>query len=683
MQSSTIVREQRIWIYCDGGFGNRLNALFSGLALAQRFALRFTIMWPRNNWCQAGFSDIFSNPFEVDGRLLSELAGQLGDMVPLLNDQLGADAIRVGFNSAYAYTSLDDFGDRVVATGKDVFFYPALMPQWIPQAMVVEQMRRCQYVEGIQNAVREFLRKDLKCEPYYGLHLRRTDLGVGYSDDEVRAIVTSHPRERFFVCSDDPQAEALAAVWPNVMTRGKRAYVGKRNDGGEWTAATADDDGRVYHSNIDRSSESVIEAVIDLLLLAHGEIVGFSGSTFQNIARMYGEHAPLVAVHRPSHPIQYQAMNTLERMLKGGTLGLEQCANHALQMGQVGEVRRAIYLEQLALEQAAAKEPLGMATLLLHYNLGAHLINDARPYEAACYLQSALLSFPAQPQLQSLLETATQRGGFARPGPATLTGSRERYATFMQWHLGDNLIHLHFLRRLAQRYPEAEFTHGLNPAYMAQCQEVVADLPRIRLVPLDKCPANAIDAWKGTDGFFFSHPKRFQFGALYLDLFDRMARKMGMESPFETTADLLFDYPAICRNQGLGRYDVLLVNSVPLSEQFKSYQESDFVALAQAMRARGLSVITTKAIAGFPCSLDANLSVTAIANLSLRARYFVAVCTGAMWTSMNIFNQSIHEFKVILNDHETVDIGENITMCRSSHEMVPLVMGMLDEKVVA
>jgi hypothetical protein len=49
-----------------------------------------------------------------------------------------------------------------------------------------------------------------------------------------------------------------------------------------------------------------------------------------------------------------------------------------------------------------------------------------------------------------------------------------------------------------------------------------------------------------------------------------------------------------------------------------------------------------------------------------------------MWPSMNIFNQSIHEFKVILNDHETVDIGANITMCRSSGEMQSLVLDQID-----
>ena len=48
--------------------------------------------------------------------------------------------------------------------------------------------------------------------PFHGLHLRRTDLRVGLSDAEVLALVQRHPKEVFFVCSDDPQAEALACA---------------------------------------------------------------------------------------------------------------------------------------------------------------------------------------------------------------------------------------------------------------------------------------------------------------------------------------------------------------------------------------------------------------------------------------------------------------------------------------
>ena len=679
--------EQRshLLIYCDGGFGNRLNALFSGLALAHALRLPHTVFWPRNNWCQAGYTDLFLPGPTIDERTLSALAGTLNDCVPLLHDSMGAQTLRMPFASAYAYTSMDDFAQRALSSGQAVFYYPALMPAWIPQDQIVQAMRGCVYQPDIRAEVIGFIQEKIG-QPFYGLHLRRTDLGVGYSDDEVQEIVQTHPQALFFVCSDDPMAEAKAAVQPNVVSRKKSAYVDKRHGHGGWTAATADDDGRIYHSNIDRTAASVREAVIDLLVLAHSEIVGFSGSTFQNMARLIGSHAPLVPLGRPALAIAYGAMNTWQRMLQANTLSAGQCVELGLELAGKGQDQRAIALEKLALEQYASTGADSLDFLVLHYNLAVHLIHSGKPFEAVSRLQAALVYFPGHAQLETLLATASQRAGVPSrspvlsplPAPHNPERAARCIKTYMQWHLGDNLLHLHFLRKLAQRYPELTFEHSLNPAYISQCQDLVDDLPQIRLLPLRAGETPGIDGWKGADGFFFAHDRRFQFGALYVDLFARLARKMGLESPIRRPDDLLFDYPAICQDKGLGSYDVLLINSVPLSEQFKSYQESHFVALAQALRARGLRVITTHKLADFPCTLEQHLSVTDIANLSLRARYFIAVCTGAMWPSMNRFNQSIHQFRIILNDHETIDFGSRVTMCRDAALMVPMVLERLD-----
>ena len=656
-------------IYCDGGFGNRLNALFTGLALARALEMPATVLWPRNNWCQAGYNDIFLPGPLIDEHSLRSLAGALDKSFGLFHDTLGADAVQLPFASAYDYDSIDDFAQKVLPSGRPIFFYPALMPAWIPKELVVAEMQQCVYRPVIRDAVVDFIKTKLG-RPFHGLHLRRTDLGLGYSDEEVRAIAQSHPDKLFFVCSDDPVAEALAVAHPNVVRREKASYVGKRNDTASWTAATADDDGRLYYGNIDRSAASVVEAVIDLLILAHSSIVGYSGSTFQNIARLYGQHAPLLSLQQP-HPLEYVAMGTWQRQLQAGVLAAGQCVELAIELAGKGEIQRAITLEKLALERWQPTAGNDINVLTLQYNLSAHLLNSGQPVEAISRLQAALENFPNHAQLTQLLDSARQRVGMTAPDRVV--------RTYMQWHLGDNLLHLHFLRKLSERYPHLKFVHALQPAHMAQCQEMLTDRPQIKLVPLLPGTDQGLDAWKGAEGFFFQHPNRFQFGALYIDLFKCLAQRMGLESPLQKTDDLLFDYPAICRDKGLGTYDVLLVNSQPLSEQFKSYRESDFVDLAGFCRARGLSVITTRKIDGYPCTLDKHLSVTDIANLSLRARYFIAVCTGAMWPSMNVFNQSIHQFRVILNDHETIDFGTRITMCRDSATMLEIVIEQISK----
>ena len=674
----------KLHIFCDGGFGNRFNILLSGLALAQTFDLPATVYWPRNNWCQASFGDIFTNAFDISEQSLSDLAGTLDKAVVLLHDELGSATLRVPFQSAYAFESAADFAAKVLRTEKDIFFYPALIPPWLPGPAFVAAMRSCAFQPSIVDAVTGFIQHSLG-RPFHGLHLRRTDLNVGYTDSEVQEIVRAYPQETFFVCSDDPQAEALASVHPNVQRRPKDAYVGKRNQEGDWNALTHDDDGRPYHSNIDRNAESVVAAVVDMLILAHSAIVGFSGSTFQNIARLLGVHAPLLSIAKPEAAIDFPSLNMLTRSLQNGSLALGECVEKGRQLFDVGRTQAAIEFEKLCLEKAASDGVRDLNAFVLHYNLGTHLVQTGLPYEAALYLEKALQLHPGQPQAQSLLDLARRRAGLppdpagAAPAatPMTVNG-RGTVTTYLQWHLGDNLIHLHFLRKLAQKYPELQFEHALNPQYLAQCQEVVEDLPQIKLLALvpGEVP-RGMDAWKGAEGFFFAHPDKLNFGKLYVALFHKMAAQMGLESPIATPDDLLFDYPAIVRKRQFPRYDVLLINSKPLSEQFKSYNEQDFEALAHDLQARDLRIITTQKIKGFDCTLDQNMSVTDIAHVSVTARYLIAVCTGAMWPSINIYNQGAQQIKIILNDHEVVAIGKNIQMCTDSSNLRSLVLDQL------
>ena len=674
-----------IHIFCDGGFGNRLNALFSGIAIAKLFDLEVKVYWPRNNWCQAAFNEIFTNKFDVSELSLPDVAGTLKNTFCLLHDQIGADTLQVPFHSAYSYTSTDDFSVRGLSTSQDIFYFPALIPPWLPMELVGGAIQVCQYQNAIREAVATFVGKTIG-RPFHGLHLRRTDLNVGFTDKEVQEIVRQYSNEAIFVCSDDPIAEALAAVHANVHVREKRAYVGKRNADGEWTALTADDDGRLYHGNINRNAESVIEAVIDMLILAHSSIIGFSGSTFQNIARLYGTYAPIVPLAKPALEINYLSLSSACRMIQTGAMPLGDAVSHAAQLFSLGRRADAIQIEKTAIEYGRAKGISDVSLFLLHYNLGAHLINEGFPNEASLYLDNALDIIPNNSEAHALLAKLSQNieiraSQRAKPTTARLSisNSDQRIInTYMQWHLGDNLIHLHFLRKLSEKYPEIKFQHALNPQYIGQCAEVIEDNPRISLTSLvrDKNP-EGLNGWKGANDFIFSHQNKDQFGALYLDLFAKLSKEMGLSTPFKNTSDLLFDYPAILKKQTRGNYDVLLINSEPLSDQFKTYNENDFIELVHALKNKGLSVISSKKIEGIDCTLDTQCSVTDIANLSLRAKYFIAVCTGAMWPSMNVFNQNIHEFKIILNHQEIVDIGNKVTMCKESRLLKSIVLDRL------
>lgn len=309
-----------ILIFCDGGLGNRINALASGLALARRLGLSYAVHWPINNWCAAPFEKIFANKLNISTESISQLRGQLDDAIMLLHDEIASSTLNVKFDSAYRFKDIYEFNSLPELRSKTVFYYPALIPNWIPEELVNNELRFLNFAPYIVKEVKNFITNTMP-GPYHGLHLRRTDLNVGLSDLEVFNLAKAHPDEFFFVCSDDQQAECLAAGHPNVFRRDKKFYVEKKSAGGDWLAQTHDDDGRLYCGNIQRDENAVVEGAVDMLILAHSDIVGFSGSTFQKIAQRIGQNAKIVQITQPQE-VAYVSPTELEKNLKRGLLDI-------------------------------------------------------------------------------------------------------------------------------------------------------------------------------------------------------------------------------------------------------------------------------------------------------------------------------------------------------------------------
>lgn len=384
-------------VFCDGGFGNRYNALVSGFALARHLGLKFVVHWPQNNWCQASFGSIFCNSVTVSEQTLTELSGTLGDATCLLHDTLGADTLRVGFRSAYAFDSMEAFEQTVLAQAHRVFFYPALIPNWIGQDLIKEAILALEFTPSLLGTAKGFIEKNF-LSPYYGIHLRRTDLNVGLTDSEVQRLVNRYPHEHFFVCSDDPVAEGLAAVNPNVHRRDKSNNIEKKNSSDSWTAPTLDDDGRKYYSNIQRGADAVLEGVIDMLILGQSQIVGFSGSTFQNVARMLGQYAPITHLATPP-AITFSALQDIIRWMRSRQLTLLQVCGFAEEMVAAQRLDDALELLAAALEIHSGADQF----VILH-NMASYLLGAGRQVQAKIYAKAALEIYPNSPQTEQLLK---------------------------------------------------------------------------------------------------------------------------------------------------------------------------------------------------------------------------------------------------------------------------------------
>jgi hypothetical protein len=276
---------RRLLIYCDGGFGNRFNALVSGLVLARTLDLSPQVVWPVNNWCGAAFGELFANEMDVVERELATFVPERGRyQYFIVEDRLG---IADRWATPLQMAGWDAVRSLLSASTQDIFYYTALIPPFIAAADIVAQVRSLRLRDEIVSRARAFLgERQLGAVPgdLLGVQIRKTDFGSnGADDDNLYQLISRCPQRRFFVCSDDKAVEARFAALANVVIHAKTAHVEKLVQG-EWTTPTADHSGRVYPCNVNRSAQSVIDAVVDLLILSHSQIVKTSNSTFLNTA---------------------------------------------------------------------------------------------------------------------------------------------------------------------------------------------------------------------------------------------------------------------------------------------------------------------------------------------------------------------------------------------------------------
>lgn len=367
-------------IFCDGGIGNRINSLISGLAIAHYFKIAYCVYWPENNWCGASFSDIFKSKHPTSNLSIKALRDRLEESVVLLHDNIASEALNVVYGSAYNYQSMLDFEQKVISTGKDIFYYPAVLPKWIPFELIKEEIENLDFSEYITGEVKKFISETINA-PFYGLHLRRTDLNVGLTDHDVQVLVSHHKDKKFFVCSDDPIAESLASVYSNVQSRSKTSYVSKKEIGQNWLAKCQDDDDRTYYGNIFRNKDSVIQGTIDMLILAHSNIVGYSGSTFQNMAKIIGEINPIVILDRPK-TFDFFPKSELKRIIDSDLISLNELIQKCTVVFDYFGYSDAIELLEYYYEKCTTKDES-----FLLYTMGIYCLNDERPKMATIYLE--------------------------------------------------------------------------------------------------------------------------------------------------------------------------------------------------------------------------------------------------------------------------------------------------------
>jgi len=236
----------KLIIFCDGGFGNRFGSLISGLVIAKHFNLKPVVHWVNTRVCRLPLSEIFDGFEEI-------------------SDYDIADCIAVGHIANRNYIWIDNYNsldELPFERGKTNWYCHHWIPDWMPEELVIEQVKRLKFNKFVFACAEMFCRDNNIDNNTIGLHLRGTDSPLqSQKVEQYHMKIDSSPNIKFLIVSDEEKNELDFTRHSNVITRPKTSYVELHDPTKGW------------YENCERTSNSVREAIVDLLILSRTSIV--------------------------------------------------------------------------------------------------------------------------------------------------------------------------------------------------------------------------------------------------------------------------------------------------------------------------------------------------------------------------------------------------------------------------
>ncbi len=271
-------------VLCDGGLCNRLNALIFALILREKYGHSWEISWPRNNWCGAAFHRLFDIDIPIHEHSILHYKNNQDNYRCLFHvNQCNFD------ESIITYISkLDGFDScrDIISEDCNILYCNNLIPNFVSPSEIGSALGQLRITSNILTKASEFCLEHRIDASTIGLHIRKTDFGDIIDDNAIFKMVADSP-SRYFVCSDDLSTNLRFGQLPNCIVYEKSSFPEKFKDSPTWQSWIVDNEGREFPFNIKRSEDSVVEALVDLLILSRTTAIKTSSSTFLNMAEIF------------------------------------------------------------------------------------------------------------------------------------------------------------------------------------------------------------------------------------------------------------------------------------------------------------------------------------------------------------------------------------------------------------
>jgi hypothetical protein len=232
-------------------------------------------------------------------------------------------------------------------------------------------------------------------------------------------------------------------------------------------------------------------------------------------------------------------------------------------------------------------------------------------------------------------------------------------------HLGDSIFNIHYMNQYYNQ--DYKFNYYVNPVYFDELKNHIKN-PNINLLPIDQSNSSFYNMWIGHNRFFWEWTSKSNlYDIMFVDYFNLVSNHLGIECRINNKYDMLFDNSNFKVSVD-GNFDYLIINSVPLSGQF-TYVENDFINLCDFFTEKNISFITTKKVKNYKCTLDYNMSIVDIGNLSNQCKNIIGVNTSPIITTFTKQNIETVNNRFILDNVLTFSYNERIHQLKNLNEI--------------
>ena len=221
------------------------------------------------------------------------------------------------------------------------------------------------------------------------------------------------------------------------------------------------------------------------------------------------------------------------------------------------------------------------------------------------------------------------------------------YHLYNIYHLGDNVFNLIFFYLIKTYIEEQNITiyYYANKEYITQLNEFIYS-NNIKLLSNENRPKQAVELWINNSFFNSKHddavnlvkPKKIQFNLFYKQFFNSVLQKLNFN--YKITKFYYEDLNLISRYNTISEkyknFDILIVNSTPLSGQF-NYNKTEWDNYICNLNKYFKILTTTKVNENILCTFDDNLTIKDIAALSTKAKIIIAINSGVVPGLLNYY----------------------------------------------